>query len=118
MPVNRIGLVHMAIADFVLDNTPRQYSCVGYEVADCGPRIHIIHDDDDPPERWRSLAVSDNTLGLYVVDIAGRGSAVRDVIHLLTVVGVLKFSDFRPIRRRGRDRRRFVHSDYVRLTPG
>jgi hypothetical protein len=117
MPINRIGFVHIAIADFILDHTPAQYVCVGYEVADTGPRIHIIPGDDTPPERWRTLAVSDNTLGLYVVDIAGRGSAVRDVIHLLTVVGVIKVSDFRPIRRRSRARRHFVHSDYMRITP-
>lgn len=116
MPINRIGLVHVGIADFVLDNMPAQFCCVGYEVADDGPRIHIIADDDDAPEQWRTLEVSDNTLGLYAIDIAGRGSAVRDVIHLLTIVGALRVSDFRPIRRHSRARRRFVHSDYMRTT--
>jgi len=118
MPINRIGMVHVAIAEFLLQHTALHYCCIGYEVSQRGPSIHILHNDDDAEHRWRTMTVSDNTLATYSVDVAGRGSAIRDVLFLLSVIGAIKISDYRPIRRFSRARRvRFLHADYMRITP-
>lgn len=116
MPQNRIGLVHAAIAEFLLSSVPASYACVGYDLSDCGValKVHVLAGEDDPPERWRSLPLTANTLALNTVDVAGRGSAVRDVLHLLSVLGALKVSDYRPPRHPAME---FLHADWARLTP-
>lgn len=115
--MNKTGLVHSAIAEFLVGAVPDdRWVCVAYDLSDCGVamKVCVLADEDDPPERWRCMPLTANTLSLNTVEVSGRGSAARDVMHLLSVVGVLRVSDYRPPKRLSAD---FLWADWTRRTP-
>lgn len=94
---NRIGLIHASIAEFLLTHTRDEYTCIAYDLSECGSDI-VIHILDRDLNVWRDMSLRTWVHEIYTIDIAGRGIMIRDVMFLLSVIGMLKITDYVPLR--------------------
>ncbi len=114
--MNRVGLQHVALAEFFLRHLPARFTCVGYDLAPCRELVFVVVADESlAPKLWPSRTLGLRGLEGGVVDVAARGSAVRDVLFLLAQVGAVRLADHH-VSLRDPDQP-YRHRDYACRTP-
>ena len=113
---NGIALVHVAIADFLLNNTGPDFVCLGYEFSPDRLDLLVRVMDENRAPAWPTVTYGTNYLALNAIDIVGRGGAFRDVLHLLAAVGAVRSNDYLCLINPEHPEI-FVHTDYVRRSP-
>lgn len=112
---NRISLLHLGIAEFLLAETPARFTCLAYDLGNDPSTVELILlDEARSPCDWARKVFSVANLQDQSIDIAGQGNAVRDVVYLLCAMGAMKDHDFISLREPDRP---YHHTDHIRCTP-